>query len=86
MNQCQLVAAVWVVFLTGGKKEMHREKEELVLFSSIILATTFLHLYSSYTSFFHFAKQYLEPPVATGSPNTLAAVLPSLHCVPFFST
>jgi uncharacterized membrane protein (DUF485 family) len=69
-----------------GKRKMHREKEELLLFSSIILAMTFLHLPLSYTLFLHFAKQYLEPPILTGSPNILAAVLPSLYRVPFFST
>ena len=71
-------------FLNWGKRKMQREKEELLLFSSIILATTFLHLPSSYTSFFHFAKQYIEPPIPTGSPNTLASVLPSpLSCTIF---
>jgi hypothetical protein len=64
-------------FLTWGKRKMHEEKEEFLLFSSIILATDFLHLPSSYNSFSHFAKQYLEPPIPTGPPSTLAAVLPS---------
>ena len=36
-------------FVTG---DMQREKEELLLISSIILALTFLHLPSSFTSFF----------------------------------
>jgi hypothetical protein len=58
---------------------MHREKEEYLLLSSIVIANTFLHLPSSHTSFFHFVKQSLEPPIPTGSPNILAAVL--LHCI-----
>jgi hypothetical protein len=58
---------------------MHREKEKYLLFSSIIFAKTFLHLRSSHTSFFRFAKQSLESPIPTGSPNILAAVL--LPCI-----
>jgi len=86
VNQWEMVAVVRVGFFHLGERKMHEEKGERLLFSSIILATTFLHLPSSYTSFFHFAKQYLEPPIPTGSPSTLAAVLPFPYRVPFFCT
>jgi len=87
MNQWEMVAAVRVVFfLTGGKERCMRRRKNFYYLLPLFLQ----QLFSTYLPLMlHFPillKQYLEPPIPTGSPNTLAAVLPSLHRVPVFCT